>query len=217
MALEGFSTPNLLIVAVLVSIVPIAVAIVTPFLKISIILYILRNAFSTQQVPPTAVVNAVALIVSMFIMAPTIAEITATLQTEGFDGDGILAILDSTNRLAGPIVTFMTENTDITEHNFFMDLRATTWPQDTQDRFDQDSLFVVVPAFVLSELKSAFLTGFLLYLPFIVIDVVVSSILITVGMQTVNPNVITIPLKFLLFISVDGWTRLVGGTVSGYV
>ncbi len=215
--LEGALNPSsLVIVAVLVGLLPTVVAVVTPFLKVSIVLYILRNAFTTQQVPPTSVVNAIALIVSLFIMAPTISAMMEIVQETGFQGGGLIEILQSTQNISQPILDFMVDNTGLTEINFFLDIRELVWPADAQIRFNEDSIFIIIPSFVLSELKSAFLIGFLLYLPFIIIDVVVSSVLITIGMQTVNPNVITIPLKFLLFISIDGWTRLIAGIIGGY-
>jgi type III secretion protein R len=129
-----------------------------------------------------------------------------------FDG-----IIKNAEAASAPLFRFMTNNTGVAEQHFFQSLREEKWTDIAKAKFSETSPFVVVPSFILSEVKKGFEMGFLIYIPFIIIDVVTASILSSLGMQSVSPNIITLPLKLLLFVYLDGWTNLFDKLIQSYV
>lgn len=215
--MSEFMSPAFVIaIAVVLGVLPTLTVVTTSFLKIAIVLNILRNAFGTQQVPPTFAINGIAFVLTLFIMAPTLLEAFTIAEQTEVDLAQLDSLLFGAEQVSAPLIEFMVKNARPQEFNLFSDLREDLWPQNVKERFDQNGFFIVAPAFILSEVRAAFEIGFLIYIPFIIIDMVGSSILISLGMQTVNPNVVTIPIKLLLFVFIDGWTNLTDSLIKGY-
>lgn len=213
---EFLSPAFVIAVAVVLGVLPTLTVVTTSFLKIAIILNILRNAFGTQQVPPTFAINGIAFVLTLFIMAPTLLEAFTIAEQTEVDLARLDSLLVGAKLVSAPLIEFMMNNARPQEFNLFSDLRQDLWSPRVQERFDENGFFIVAPAFILSEVRAAFEIGFLIYIPFIIIDMVGSSILISLGMQTVNPNVVTIPIKLLLFVFIDGWTNLTDSLIKGY-
>lgn len=194
---------------------PFLVVCLTAFTKLSIIMFILRNAVGLQQTPPNIVLYSVALILAMFIGTPTIVHAYDAVKVAAPSIHSLEDIERAFSASIGPFVTFLKTNTDPRQIEFFV--QATTKVWGTQLAAPRpDDISVLVPSFMASEMTRAFTAGFILYLPFLAIDLVVTSILMAMGMQMVSPAVISVPFKLLLFVLVDGWARLFHGLVLSY-
>ena len=167
----------------------------TSFTRIIIVLSILRQAMGTQQTPPNQVLIAIALFLTFFIMTPTLTEINKIALDPYLEGE------------------FLVKNTRENDLSMFTDLIGNEGYRDHEDI----PLTVILPAFITSELKTAFQIGFLLFLPFLVIDMVIASILMSLGMMMLSPMLVALPFKLLLFVLVDGWAMTVGSLVATYV
>ncbi|MCK5895083.1 MAG: type III secretion system export apparatus subunit SctR [Endozoicomonadaceae bacterium] len=199
----------------MMSLVPFVSILGTSFLKLVVVFGILRNATGLQQIPPNMALNALSIILTIYIMAPVgmdIYEIIKDREVSLKDDSWRETIEDAIE----PYRNFLTKNTNERERVFFIKSAKALWPPDYHDEISTNSLMVLVPAFAISELTKAFQIGFLLYLPFIVIDLIVSNILLAMGMMMVSPMTISLPFKLLLFVMLDGWTKLIHGLVMGY-
>ena len=208
---------SLIVVVMMLGFLPFIAVGVTAFAKITVVLLIVRNALGVQQTPPNMVLYGVALILTVYIAAPLAGEIQViatdpSLQFETVD-DWILAF----ERGAEPIREFLVKHARADDRAFFLDATGKLWGEEQAAKVTPDSLPVLVPAFLVSELTRAFEIGFLLYLPFLAIDLIVSAVLMSLGMMMVSPIMIAIPFKLFLFVAVDGWSRLVQGLVLSYV
>jgi flagellar biosynthetic protein FliP len=182
----------------------------TSFTRIIIVLSILRQAMGTQQTPPNQVLVAIALFLTMFIMAPTFTEMNNTVISPYLDGlmPADLALVNGANVMKD----FLVNNTRVNDLVMFTEMAGDqpyASPEDVP-------LTVLLPAFITSELKTAFQIGFLLFLPFLVIDMVIASILMSLGMMMLSPMLVSLPFKLLLFVLVDGWAMTVGSLVATY-
>ncbi|MBU3056153.1 type III secretion system export apparatus subunit SctR [Pseudomonas indica] len=199
------------------SLLPLLMIICTCFLKISMVLLITRNAIGVQQVPPNMAVYGIALAATIFIMAPVFSDMNQRLKEEKIDFSSMDTIQAGTTRVIEPLQNFMSRNTDPDILTHLLDNSARMWPKDMAAKVKRDDLLVIVPAFVLSELQAGFQIGFLVYIPLIVIDLIVSNILLALGMQMVSPMTLALPLKILLFVLASGWTRLLDGLFYSYL
>ncbi len=199
------------------SLVPILLIISTAFLKIVIVLTVTRNAMGVQQIPPNMALYGIALAATMFVMAPVFEDISTKIQNEPLSFTSYESIKTSVNNLASPLQTFMSKNTDPDTQTKLMGISTQLWPQDMAEEVDKNDLLISIPAFVLSELQAGFKIGFLIYVPFVIIDLIVSNLLLALGMQMVAPMTISLPLKILLFVLVDGWSRLLEGLFYSYL
>jgi len=214
----GLGADPLLLVLMFVglSMAPFVAVMVTSFTKLAIVLLLIRNALGIQEIPPNVAIYGLALILSIYIMAP-VGQATYD-RLEGTD----LASLESEQLFekledAGePWRAFLIRHSDPQTREFFKDTAHKIWPEDMRGGIDDDNLLILVPSFTASELKRGFEIGFLLYLPFIVIDLVISNILLAMGMMMVSPMTISLPFKLFLFVLVDGWSRLIQGLVLSY-
>ncbi|MDX5626656.1 MULTISPECIES: type III secretion system export apparatus subunit SctR [unclassified Brenneria] len=199
------------------SLIPLLMIVCTCFLKIAIVLLITRNAIGVQQVPPNMALYGIALAATLFVMAPVFQDISARFKENPPDTSDITALHESVMPGLAPLQTFMSRNTDpdILTHLHENSLRM--WPPSLAEKADTQNLLLVIPAFVLSELTAGFKIGFLIYVPFIVIDLIVSNVLLALGMQMVAPMTLSLPLKLLLFVLVNGWTRLLDGLFYSYL
>ncbi|PPU72448.1 MULTISPECIES: type III secretion system export apparatus subunit SctR [Xanthomonas] len=206
---------SLLVVVIMLGLLPFAAMVVTSYTKIVVVLGLLRNAIGVQQVPPNMVLNGVALLVSCFVMAPVGMEAFKTAQTYGAGADNsrVVVLLDACRK---PFREFLLQHTREREKAFFVHAAQQIWPKDKADALKSDDLLVLAPAFTLSELTEAFRIGFLLYLVFIVIDLVVANALMAMGLSQVTPTNVAIPFKLLLFVALDGWSMLIHGLVLSY-
>ena len=182
----------------------------TSFTRVIIVLSILRQAMGTQQTPPNQVLIAIALFLTFFIMAPTFETVYDDAISPYLDGQVTAdnALSDGTDVMK----RFLVQNTRITDLNMFSDMVGIS----NYDSPEAVPLSVLLPAFITSELKTAFQIGFLLFLPFLVIDMVIASILMSLGMMMLSPMLVAMPFKLLLFVLVDGWSMTVGSLVATY-
>lgn len=193
-----------------------AVLTLTSFVKLSVVLMILRQALGLQQVPSNIVVMALALFLSVYISLPVIAASSGALMEADADlssADGLIALWRTG---IAPFQAFLGTNIDPQHIGYFVDLTNELW-RGSGMTGDADMFIIQVPSFLVSELTEAFRIGFLLYLPFVAIDLAITGILMALGMQMVQPNIIAVPFKLLLFVFVDGWSRLAEGLVLTYV
>ncbi|MBL54585.1 MAG: flagellar biosynthetic protein FliP [SAR116 cluster bacterium] len=182
----------------------------TSFTRIIIVLSILRQAMGTQQTPPNQVLIAIALFLSLFIMAPTLTTVYEEAADPYLNGDisADIALTNASNTMKG----FLVKNTRKDDLNMFADMANETG----FDKPEDVPLTILLPAFITSELKTAFQIGFLLFLPFLVIDMVIASVLMSLGMMMLSPMLVSLPFKLLLFVLVDGWAMTVGSLVATY-
>lgn len=199
-------------------VLPFAAIMMSSFVKIVVVVLLLKNALGIQQIPPSMAVNGLAIILSVYIMAPIGIEIYGIFQDLGIDfssfNDPNLQI--ALSQSLEPIKEFLFKFSSETEREFFARSTQRLWPEELAETVSTESFLILLPAYTVSQLTSAFQIGFLIYLPFIVIDLVVSSILLAMGMSMVSPLTISLPFKLLLFVLADGWTRLLHGLVLSY-
>jgi len=201
------------------SMLPFAIMLLTSFTKIVVVLSLLRNALGVQQTPPNQVLNGIALLVSIYVMFPTglkmynAAEsvITASPPKDMFSSESALYVVNVIDAAKEPLRDFLKKNTAVAHTKSFYILGHKTFPEPFKAMLKQTDFIVLVPSFITSQLKSAFEIGVLIYLPFFVIDLVVSNILLAMGMMMLSPLTIALPIKLLLIVMVDGWTVLVQG------
>ncbi len=220
------SRPLVLMLALAaLALVPFVLMMVTSFVKISVVLSIVRSALGTQQIPPTQVITGLAVILTVYIMAPVgqamyrasemdiLAKGPALLSSESVGN-----LLEAANKSKEPLREFLNKKITAKDRALFYNLakKMRASEEDRKDLSERDFM-IIVPAFVVSELKEAFQIGFLLFVPFIVIDMVVANILLALGMQMLSPTTISMPFKLLLFVVVDGWYLIAKGLVVGYL
>jgi len=197
---------------------PFLAILVSSFIKIVVVLYIVRNAIGLQQAPPNLAINGLAIILSLYIMAPVgiAAYDKFSAYPGGFDNLQDPALFKTLGDSVEPLRGFLIKHSDTEERHFFANTTKKLWPEEYVEKVTDEHVLVLVPAFTVSQLSSAFEIGFLLFLPFVVIDLIVSNILLAMGMIMVSPMMISLPFKVLLFVLADGWTRLIHGLVLSY-
>lgn len=198
------------------ALVPFVAIMVTSFVKLAVVLSLVRNALGVQQIPPNMALYGLAIILSVYIMAPVGHAIYEGLQSLSIDLNTSAGIMQALETGAEPLRAFLMEHTSANQRDFFMTTATRLWPREMVETIPPDSFFILGPAFTVSELTAAFEIGFLIYLPFVVIDLIVSNILLAMGMMMVSPMTISLPLKLFLFVMVDGWSRLVEGLILSY-
>jgi type III secretion protein R len=216
---ELLSRPIVLVVALAVlSLLPFAFMTVTAFVKIATVLQIVRGAIGAQGVPSSTVVMALAAALTLIAMAPVSDKIVTRamplLHEKGVDT--VALVQRGIDAVRGPMRDFLKANASDVERGRFLDVARNARPQEERASIADDDLTVLVPAFVVTELTEAFAIGFLIYLPFLVIDLVVSNILLALGMQMMSPTQVSLPFKLLLFVATNGWGLLAHSLVSGY-
>ncbi|QQG26734.1 type III secretion system export apparatus subunit SctR [Pectobacterium carotovorum] len=199
------------------SLIPLMMIVCTCFLKIAIVLLITRNAIGVQQVPPNMALYGIALAATLFVMAPVFQDISKRVQEKPLDMTDITSLQTSVTYGLEPLQTFMSRNVDPDILTHLHENSLQMWPASLSEKVNTQNLLLVIPAFVLSELQAGFKIGFLIYIPFIVIDLIVSNVLLALGMQMVAPMTLSLPLKLLLFVLVNGWTRLLDGLFYSYL
>ncbi|MBF0100933.1 MAG: type III secretion system export apparatus subunit SctR [Desulfobacterales bacterium] len=217
--MQTFSIPDPLYLVVLLiglSLAPFIAIMVTSYLKFTVVLSLIRNALGIQQIPPNMVINGLAIILTIYVMAPIFEETGLILSQSDLSKKDIPTLKEAAIKAKEPIRHFLLKHCHEKERVFFMKTAKSLWPENKAATLKSDDLIVLVPSFTVSELTTSFEIGFLLYLPFIAIDLVVSNILLAMGMMMVSPMTISLPFKLLLFVLLDGWTRLIHGLVLTY-
>ena len=204
------------------ALIPFLVLGMTSFLKLTVVFSILRNALGAGQVPSATISTLLALVLSGFIMAPTALEIAENFQRESEQGfpisdskaknTRVKDALQSVSVVVAPLRTFLKVHSGTREAIFFRDLYAARLGKNDGG----DSFAWLIPAFVLTELREAFVIGLTIYVPFLAVDLIVANILVGLGMVMVSPSTISLPLKILLFVSTDAWLLLVESLIAGY-
>ncbi len=213
---ESGSTIGLIILVATLGMVPFLVVTTTAFMKIAVVLFLIRNALGIQQTPPNLVLYGIALVLAVFLTSPVVGAVYAEIGDRSLNYDHFADWQLAAERASMPIQQHLLKFTDEPARNFFYQATAEVWPKEAHEAASSDDLMILIPAFVISELTRAFEIGFLLYLPFIVIDLIISNILLAMGMMMVSPLVISVPFKLFLFVLVDGWSRLLEGLVLSY-
>ena len=206
----------LALILALMALVPFIAIVTTTFLKIAMVLMIVRNAIGVQQVPPNIAIYGLTLILSLYIMAPVLQQAGQKIESGGRAFATVDAIVKSTKEGVEPLREFLYRHAKPAQREFFANSVRKLWPRALAETVSERDMLILMPAFVVSELTAAFEIGFLLYMPFIIIDLIVSNILLAMGMMMVSPSTISLPFKLLLFVTIDGWTRLIHGLVLSY-
>lgn len=208
------------------SLLPFVIIMVTSFVKISVVMSIVRSALGTQQIPPTQVITGLATILTVYIMAPVGLQIykAAEKVIEQRHPDQSLLSAETVDMVfealedAGPIMKqFLTKNSQIKERAMFFTMAKRLRAPEDRAGVGPEDFLILIPSFVISELKEAFQIGFILFVPFLVIDIVVANILMSLGMQMLSPTTISLPFKLLLFVVIDGWYMITKGLIIGYL
>ena len=207
---------EIIILLTLIALAPSMLIMMTCFTRIVIVLGFLRTAMQTQSTPPNMVVTGMALFLTLFIMAPVFSEINEVAYQPYVSEE--LTTQEALEAASVPLKKFMLKQTSNDDLQFFLDLSKTETPDEiTEEYLENDlSLTVIVPSFMISELNRAFQMGFLIFLPFLVIDLVVGSTLMSMGMMMLPPAMISMPFKILVFVLADGWNLLIGSVVASY-
>ncbi len=203
-------TLQILFLMTAVTLLPAIVLAMTSFTRIIIVLAILRQALGTAQTPPNQVLVGLAMFMTFFIMAPVFEEIYREAVTPYLDEE--LEASEAFSRAAVPVRTFMIEQTRESDLMLFAELAGSDGFQNATDV----PFSILAPSFITSELKTAFQIGFLIFLPFLIIDLVVASVLMSMGMMMLSPLIISLPFKIMLFVLVDGWALIVGTLAASF-
>ncbi len=217
MTLQGIDPLILAVFLGALALMPMLLIICTSFLKIVIVLMITRNAIGVQQVPPSMAINGIALAATLFIMAPVGYEIAESVKVSPLDMSNVQTFLQTGSEAIQPLRAFMLRNVDADVLTRLQENTTRLWPEQMAREVQREDLILLIPAFVLSQLQAGFEIGFLIYIPFIVIDLIVSNLLLALGMQMVSPMTISLPLKLLLFVLVSGWSRLLDSLFLSYL
>ena len=224
----GVSNPIVLVIVLgALALAPFVLMMLTSFIKISVVLSILRSALGTQQVPPNPVITGLSFILTIFIMVPVARQMYTAAGTvpntrDIFSEASVKSLFDASQRGKEPLRKFLSRHSHPQDRTLFMELAARLEQQGLPQgeppvQIEREAFQVLVPSFATSQLKEAFQIGFLVFVPFIVIDMVVANILLAMGMHMLSPVVISLPFKLLLFVMVDGWYLIVKGLVLSYI
>ena len=208
---EDYALPiQMLLLVTVLSIAPAIVIMTTSFTRLIVVFGLLRTALGTQQAPPSQLIAGLALFLTFFIMYPTFSTIHDTALSPYIAGE--ISQNEAFDRTVGPMKAFMLTQTREKDLMLFMDLANVT----VFNSADEVSLHILIPAYVISELRIAFQIGFMIFLPFLIVDLVVASVLMGMGMMMLPPIMVSLPLKLLLFVLSDGWYLIVESVIRGY-
>lgn len=215
---DGFAGSQIQMLGLLaaMALVPFAVMMLTSFSKIVVVLSIVRSALGTQQAPPTMVLTGLAAVLSATVMTPAFEKMWATGRAAYDETGSAVELAGRAPLVLQPLRDFLVRHGSPEERSRFVDMARELRPVEEAALVNEDDLAVVIPAFVITELKEAFVIGFLVFLPFLVLDMLIANVLLALGMQTLSPSQVSLPFKILLFVAVDGWSLLSRGLILGY-
>jgi type III secretion protein R len=216
MDLTQFSPSSALVTVIVLALAPFVGVMVTSFTKIVVVLSLLRNALGLQQVPPNVVLNGMALVLTVYVMYPVGMDMAERVKGIANIGASTRTMLQAADAAKEPLRDFLVKHSNPRERAFFLRTVQKGLSAERAAQIGERDFIVAVPAFTISELASAFQIGFLIFLPFLVIDLVISNILMAMGMMMLSPTTVSLPFKLLLFVLVDGWVKLSHGLVLSY-
>ncbi len=219
MDLTQFTPSSALITVVVLALAPYVAVMVTSFTKIVVVLSLLRNAMGLQQVPPNVVLNGLALVLSVYVMFPVgqqMLEQANNVNNGKSISTSTTGLLSAADAAKEPLREFLVKHANPRERAFFLKTAQKALPPDKATTVTDKDFIVIVPAFTITELSVAFQIGFLIFLPFLVVDLIVSNVLMAMGMQLLSPTTVSLPFKMLLFVLIDGWVKLTHGLVLTY-
>jgi len=202
-------TLQILLLLTVLSLAPSIMIMTTSYLRIIVVFHFLKNALGTQQMPPGQLLAGIALFITFFIMAPTWSKVNEAALTPLMDGE--ITVEEAYDKGIEPIREFMFTQVRNEDLELFVSMANIERPEERNDL----PTYILVPAYALSELRAGFIIGFFLFIPFIMIDLIIGSILLSMGMMMIPPMMISLPFKILLFILVDGWNLIVSSVVQG--
>lgn len=223
---QPISKPLVILFALMaMALIPILLVMVTSFVKIAVVLALIRNALGTQQIPPNQVVTGLAMVLTIYIMVPvgldTYRAAQSAIQTttnQGFFSQATFGLLEEAfEKGREPLRAFLRKNSSDKDRALFFDLAKALRKQEDREGLTPNDFTVLMPAFIISELSEAFQIGFVIFLPFLVIDMVVANVLLSLGMFQLSPITVSLPFKLLLFVLVDGWYLIARGLIFGYL
>jgi type III secretion protein R len=217
MDLSQFSPSSALVTVIVLALAPFAAVMVTSFTKIVVVFSLLRNALGLQQVPPNLVINGLALVLTIYVMYPVGQSVMKEVSKIENVGKDTQTLLGAANTAKEPLREFLIKHAQPRERDFFLKTLRKMSPDEGVEKLSPRDFVVIVPAFTISELTVAFQIGFLIFLPFIVIDLVIANILMALGMMMLSPTIVSLPFKLLLFVLIDGWVKLAHGLVLSYL
>ncbi|MGY4299228.1 type III secretion protein R [Bradyrhizobium sp. i1.4.4] len=206
----------LLAVTVGLGLLVLAVVTTTAFIKVSVVLFLVRNALGTQSIPPNIVLYGAALILTVFISAPVFEQTYNRVTERQLHYETLDDWVTAAKQGSEPLRAHLKKFTNEEQRTFFLSSTERVWSEEMRGNVTANDFAILVPSFLISELKRAFEIGFLLYLPFITIDLIVTTILMAMGMSMVSPTLISVPFKLFLFVTIDGWSLLMHGLVLSY-
>lgn len=213
---ETFGILEILLLFAILALAPSLLLMVTSFTRIIIVFSFLRNALGVQQTPPNMVIIGLSIFMTIFVMLPTFTEMNETAIEPYSNGEITTEV--AFERIQDPLKKFMLKQTGVEELNMFLSLSGNEnalTSIDTEELLDL-SIFIIIPSFVTSELKRAFTIGFLLFIPFLLIDMLVASVLMSMGMVMLPPSMVSLPMKLMLFVVVDGWGLMIRTLIQSF-
>jgi type III secretion protein R len=218
--LDGNNPSNLIIFLAILSLIPIIFILTTSFVKIAMVLILTRESLGVQSIPPNIVIYGLSLILSFYIMGPvynnSIQSLNNSITSNSNSEITTRELFTDLNSSASSVKQFLVKNSNPNEREFFYQSLRKFWSQDMLENVQKDDFIIIIPAFMITELTQAFKIGFLIYLPSVIIDIIVSNVLMAMGMMMMSPTTISLPIKLLLFIALDGWARLTHALLLTY-
>ncbi|MBP3730131.1 MAG: type III secretion system export apparatus subunit SctR [Mailhella sp.] len=201
----------------LLGLAPFFLMMVTSYVKIVVVTTLVRNALGVQQVPPAMVMNGLAIVLTVFIMAPVAMDTFDIVKNLPVPANpGPIEMIELVDQASPPLRRFLAANSTDQVSNMFVSTARRMWPENRHSLISKENLLILIPSFTISELTKAFQIGFVLYLAFIAIDLIISNILLAMGMMMVSPTTISLPFKLLLFVTLDGWLKISQGLLLSY-
>jgi len=210
---------NIITFLTLLSLFPIIIIMTTCFVKVSMVLLITRESLGVQQIPPNMVIYCLSIILTFYIMGPIYND-TVNTTVDSFKSNTTLTtgtLINNLENSSTAISNFLVKNTPPKNQEFFYNSLKHFWTPEMFAKVKKNDLVVLIPSFLVSEMTRAFRLGFLIYLPSVIIDVIVSNLLMAMGMMMMSPVTISLPIKLLLFISLDGWSRIIQALMGSYI
>lgn len=201
----------------ILSLIPIIFILTTSFIKISMVLILTRESLGVQQIPPNIMIYALSLILSFYVMGPVYNKSINAFNGQDIQTMSSTQVVKNLDLSTDSVKSFLIDHTPNNEKEFFYQTLKQFWSPTMLKSVDRNNLIVLVPAFAISEITQAFKIGFLIYLPSVMIDIIVSNILMALGMMMMSPVTISLPIKLLLFIALNGWSRLIHALLGSYI
>ncbi|MDR2504452.1 MAG: type III secretion system export apparatus subunit SctR [Deltaproteobacteria bacterium] len=209
-----------MLIGAVLGLMPFVLMLCTSFLKVAVVLALVRNATGVQQIPPSMALNGLAIILTLFIMLPVVSDTWDIMQRHGFSERSTemdaVELVEMASASSVPLKEFLQRNNNPAVSSALEHAARRIWPERFHRLANTDNWALLILSFAISEISRAFELGFLLYLPFICIDLVVSNILLAMGMMMVSPMTISLPFKLLLFVYLDGWAKIFHGLMLSY-